>query len=36
LHLAKLGVKLTQLSEAQASYLGIGKQGPFKPDHYRY
>jgi adenosylhomocysteinase len=36
LHLAKLGVKLTQLSEAQASYLGIAKQGPFKPDHYRY
>jgi adenosylhomocysteinase len=35
-HLAKLGVKLTQLSEAQASYLGIAKQGPFKPDHYRY
>ena len=36
LHLAKLGVKLTQLTEAQASYLGIAPQGPFKSDHYRY
>jgi adenosylhomocysteinase len=29
-------VKLTQLSEYQADYLGIPQQGPFKPDHYRY
>jgi adenosylhomocysteinase len=36
LHLAKLGVKLTTLSEKQAKYLGISKKGPFKPDHYRY
>ncbi len=36
LHLAKLGVKLTQLTPAQATYLGISNQGPFKPDHYRY
>ena len=36
LHLDKLGVKLTQLSEAQASYLGVDRQGPFKPDYYRY
>jgi adenosylhomocysteinase len=36
LHLAKLGVKLTQLSAAQSSYLGVPQQGPFKSDHYRY
>jgi adenosylhomocysteinase len=36
LHLAKLGVKMTQLSEKQADYLRISAQGPFKPDHYRY
>jgi adenosylhomocysteinase len=36
LHLGKLGVKLTQLSEKQAAYLGVGLAGPFKPDHYRY
>jgi adenosylhomocysteinase len=36
LHLAKLGVKLTTLTDAQADYLGVSKQGPFKPDHYRY
>lgn len=35
-HLPHLGVKLTKLSEDQASYLGIPKEGPFKPDHYRY
>lgn len=35
-HLDHLGVKLTKLSEDQASYLGIPKEGPFKPDHYRY
>jgi adenosylhomocysteinase len=36
LHLDKLGVKLTQLTEKQAEYLGISRQGPFKPDFYRY
>jgi adenosylhomocysteinase len=36
LHLEKLGVKLTQLSDAQAKYLGVSKTGPFKPEHYRY
>jgi adenosylhomocysteinase len=36
LHLAKLKVKLTMLSEKQASYLGVSNNGPFKPDHYRY
>jgi len=35
-HLDHLGAKLTKLSEDQASYLGIPKDGPFKPDHYRY
>jgi adenosylhomocysteinase len=36
LHLAKLGVKLTTMSEAQANYVNIPKTGPFKPEHYRY
>ncbi|MCD2323875.1 adenosylhomocysteinase [Sphingomonas sp. IC-56] len=36
LHLEKLGVKLTKLSEKQASYIGVPVEGPFKPDHYRY
>ena len=36
LHLDKIGVKLTKLSEKQSAYLGIGATGPFKPDHYRY
>jgi adenosylhomocysteinase len=36
LHLAKLGVKLTQLTQKQASYIGVSTEGPFKPDHYRY
>ena len=36
LHLAKLGVHLTEMSEKQASYIGVDKNGPFKPDHYRY
>ncbi|MGH9031081.1 MAG: adenosylhomocysteinase [Acidimicrobiia bacterium] len=36
LHLDKLGVKLTPLTEDQAAYLGIPQQGPFKPDYYRY
>ena len=36
LHLAHLDANLTELSEDQAEYLGIKKQGPFKPEHYRY
>ena len=36
LHLDKLGVKLTSLSDKQAAYLGVDMGGPFKPDHYRY
>jgi adenosylhomocysteinase len=36
LHLEKLGVKLTRLTDAQAKYLGVSPDGPFKPDHYRY
>ncbi|MEO1045117.1 MAG: adenosylhomocysteinase [Pseudomonadota bacterium] len=36
LHLDKLGVKLTELSEEQADYIGVDQQGPFKTDEYRY
>ncbi len=36
LHLEKLGVKLSQLSQKQADYIGVPVTGPFKPDHYRY
>ncbi|MBU0975255.1 MAG: adenosylhomocysteinase [Patescibacteria group bacterium] len=36
LHLGKLGAKLENLTKEQADYLGIPKNGPFKPDHYRY
>ncbi len=36
LHLAKVGAKLTTLSEEQAAYIGVTPQGPFKPEHYRY
>ena len=36
LHLEKLGVNLTELSDIQSKYLGIPKEGPYKPDHYRY
>jgi adenosylhomocysteinase len=36
LHLKKLGVNLTQLSDEQSAYIGVSKQGPFKPEHYRY
>jgi adenosylhomocysteinase len=36
LHLEKLGVKLTKLSQKQADYIGVPVEGPFKPDHYRY
>jgi adenosylhomocysteinase len=36
LHLAKLGAQLTVLNKAQADYIGVDQQGPFKPEHYRY
>jgi adenosylhomocysteinase len=36
LHLDALGVRLTQLTEEQAGYIGVSPDGPFKPDHYRY
>ncbi len=36
LHLEKIGVKLSKLSEKQATYIGVGQSGPFKPEHYRY
>lgn len=36
LHLEKLGVRLTELSDLQADYIGISKEGPFKAEHYRY
>ncbi|GAA3117272.1 adenosylhomocysteinase [Planomonospora alba] len=36
LHLDALGVKLTQLTKAQADYIGVPVEGPYKPDHYRY
>jgi adenosylhomocysteinase len=36
LHLAKIGVKLSKLSEKQATYIGVPTEGPFKSDHYRY
>ncbi|KPL67366.1 S-adenosyl-L-homocysteine hydrolase [Erythrobacter sp. SG61-1L] len=36
LHLEKLGVKLTTLTPKQADYIGVPKEGPFKPEHYRY
>jgi adenosylhomocysteinase len=35
-HLAKLGVKLTELTDVQSDYLGLDKAGPYKPEHYRY
>ncbi|HOV96951.1 MAG TPA: adenosylhomocysteinase [Thermomonas sp.] len=36
LHLEKIGVKLTTLTQEQADYLGVAVDGPFKPEHYRY
>ncbi len=36
LHLGKIGVKLTELRDDQAAYIGVDKDGPYKPDHYRY
>ena len=35
-HLKKIGVVLDELTSAQSEYLGISKEGPFKPEHYRY
>ncbi|MAU98723.1 MAG: adenosylhomocysteinase [Fulvimarina sp.] len=36
LHLGKLGARLSELTEEQASYIGVEQQGPYKPEHYRY
>ena len=36
LHLAKIGVKLTELRKDQADYIGVKQEGPYKTDHYRY
>ncbi len=36
LHLEKIGVRLTKLSAEQATYIGVSKEGPYKPDYYRY
>lgn len=36
LHLSQLGVRLTELTREQADYIGVPKEGPYKPDHYRY
>jgi adenosylhomocysteinase len=36
LHLARIGANLTELTDAQAGYIGVEKNGPFKPNHYRY
>jgi adenosylhomocysteinase len=35
-HLPALGVRLTEMTKEQASYLGLPVEGPYKPDHYRY
>jgi adenosylhomocysteinase len=36
LHLPQIGVKLTELTDEQAQYIGVDKNGPYKPEHYRY
>jgi len=36
LHLEKIGVKMTKLTEEQAAYIGVSVEGPYKPEHYRY
>ena len=36
LHLEKVGAKLTELTEKQADYIGVAKEGPYKPEYYRY
>jgi len=36
LHLGRIGADLTLLTKEQADYIGVGQDGPYKPDHYRY
>jgi adenosylhomocysteinase len=36
LHLKKIGADLTELTDVQATYIGVPKEGPYKPAHYRY
>lgn len=36
LHLERIGVKLSKLTDDQAAYIGVDKEGPYKPEHYRY
>jgi adenosylhomocysteinase len=36
LQLKKLNAQLTELTDVQARYIGVAKEGPYKPDHYRY
>lgn len=36
LHLDRIGVKLTQMDNEQAAYIGVKPEGPYKPEHYRY
>ncbi|HON21491.1 MAG TPA: adenosylhomocysteinase, partial [Bacteroidales bacterium] len=36
LHLEKIGVKLTRLTQEQADYIGVNVDGPYKAEHYRY
>jgi adenosylhomocysteinase len=36
LQLKKLNAQLTELTDAQATYIGVAKSGPYKSDHYRY
>jgi adenosylhomocysteinase len=36
LHLDKLGARLTELTEGQSEYISVAKEGPYKPDYYRY
>ena len=36
LHLDRIGANITELSDEQAEYIGVAKEGPYKPEHYRY
>ena len=36
LHLERIGARLTELTDTQATYIGVSPQGPYKPEHYRY
>jgi adenosylhomocysteinase len=36
LHLERIGANVTELTDEQAGYIGVSRDGPFKPDHYRY